>query len=45
MMARRTFELSKFCSKERNVIFSKQQKVVPKGAQRKFSEPTAKNKR
>jgi hypothetical protein len=45
MMARRTFELSKIYSKERSAIFSKQQKVVPKGAQCKFSEPTVKNKR
>jgi hypothetical protein len=37
MVARRTFELSKICSKERSIISSKQQKVVPKGAQRKFS--------
>jgi hypothetical protein len=44
MMARRTFEL-KIYSKERSAIFSKQLKVVPKGAQCKFSEPTAKNKR
>jgi hypothetical protein len=37
MVARRTFELSKICSNERNAISSKQQKVVPKGAQCKFS--------
>jgi hypothetical protein len=37
MVARRTFELSKNCSKERSAISSKQQKVVPKGAQCKFS--------
>jgi hypothetical protein len=36
MVARRTFELSKICSKEYSEIFSKQQKVVPKGVQRKF---------
>jgi hypothetical protein len=37
MMARRTFELSKICPKKRSVTSSKQQKVVPKGAQCKFS--------
>jgi hypothetical protein len=37
MVARRTFELSKICSKERSAISLKQQKVVPKGAQCKFS--------
>ena len=31
MVARRTFELSKICSKERSIISSKQQKVFPKG--------------
>jgi hypothetical protein len=38
-------KLSKICSKERIAIYSKQQKAVPKGAQCKFSEPTAKNMR
>jgi len=36
-VARRTFDLSKICSKERSTISLKQQKVVPKGAQCKFS--------
>jgi hypothetical protein len=36
-VARRTFDLLKICSKERSTISSKQQKVVPKGAQCKFS--------
>jgi hypothetical protein len=54
MVTRRTFEITKSHSKERSVSFPKQQKVVPKGAQRKFSaqsrskgnaELTAKNKR
>jgi hypothetical protein len=30
-------EATKSCSKERSVSLPKQQKVVPKGAQRKFS--------
>jgi hypothetical protein len=34
----------KFILKERSENSSMQQKVVPKGAQCKFSEPTAKNK-
>jgi hypothetical protein len=38
-------KLSKTYSKEQSIIYSKQQKAVPKGAQCKFSEPTAKNKR
>ena len=33
----RTSEITKSRSKERSVSFPKQQKVVPKGAQRKFS--------
>jgi hypothetical protein len=44
-LARRIFELSKICSKERSAIYSKQQKAVPKAVQCKFSELTAKNKR
>jgi hypothetical protein len=37
MVTRRISEITKSRSKERSVSFPKQQKVVPKGAQRKFS--------
>jgi hypothetical protein len=45
MIGKEDFQVIKICSKERSAIYSKQQKVVPKGAQCKFSEPTTKNKR
>jgi hypothetical protein len=35
----------KTCSKGHSIIYSKQYKAVPKGAQRKLSKLTAKNKR